>query len=304
VFLYRAKCPAKVNLSLSILGEDKETGYHFIDTAISKIDLYDELELTISKRAGLTLRIEWDGEFAGWEPIDPMENTLVKAYNAINEATNYRLPGMTARLVKRIPTGTGLGGASSDAGGFIKLVHFLATRTEALPKEAAEKISRMSKEELGKLGFGVGADVPAFLTNSTVRVRGFGEAVEPLELPGLKDYRLLLAIPRCRLSTKEMYAQVARERKRENHTVEFIAKWLSEGAEDALPLARNDFEEIAQRKSAEIAEALEALRQTSFPLVTISGSGSAVIALSREEMGLSQLNLPPGITASWHSFIG
>src|SRR5262245_60235479 len=90
---------AKINWSLRVIGK-RADGYHDIETLFQTISLHDELTIEDSDRLTLTCS---DRSI----PVDD-SNLVIRAARAI---------GVTARihLEKRIPTGGGLGGGSSDA---------------------------------------------------------------------------------------------------------------------------------------------------------------------------------------------
>ncbi len=302
VLVYRYKCPAKINLSLSILKRDEASGLHFLDSVIAKIDLYDELKLMVSQRSGLTLKIFKEvTDPIGTEALEK-ENTILKAYNKLNEELDYPLPGLSVELRKRIPVGTGLGGASSDAAGFIKLIYFLAKKTSALPEKVSTAITNLDSRKIEKIAFEVGADVPALLKDGTVRIRGFGEMVEKVSFPGLKEYRVVLAVPKIRFSTEEMYKNL-QSFSGFNCTVDFIENWGGQGIEQAFMVARNDFEEIAFSKSAEVKSIVNFLKSAEFPFVSLTGSGSAVYALEKQQNPLPVAFLPSGEPLTRHNFI-
>ncbi len=107
--------------------------------------------------------------------IVPLEsNTIYKAYKALNEHTgdldilNFFYKHKVV-VTKRIPSQAGLGGGSSDAAAFMRLV-----------KEVCNLI--ISTKELANLGSTIGADIPFFIYNyPSANVSGFGDIVEYYE---------------------------------------------------------------------------------------------------------------------------
>lgn len=101
-------------------------------------------------------------------------NTIYKAYKALNEHTgdldilNFFYKHKVV-VTKRIPSQAGLGGGSSDAAAFMRLV-----------KEVCNLM--LSTDELAKIGSTIGADLPFFIYNyPSANVSGFGEIVEPFD---------------------------------------------------------------------------------------------------------------------------
>ena len=301
--LFHIRCPAKVNLSLSVLERDEAAGMHFLDSVLAKIDLYDELSIRIEPVRRFEARFHWATRGPRPAAIAPAQNTMSRAYDLLDKALGNSLPGMSVTATNAIPAGAGLGGASSDAAGLIKLIRFLGTRTAALPTAAAVGLARMDARQLVEMASRVGADVPAFLCEGPVRVGGFGEEVTKLELPGLEDYRLLLVFPPQPLSTGEMYARIG-ESARHNHTAGFVERWTTSGPGKALRLAHNDFEEVARQALPIIGDVIDSLRAQRFPLVSLTGTGSAVFVLLKRDAAVEQLNLPREVRISGpHVFV-
>ena len=96
------------------------------------------------------------------------------------------LCGRRARciLTKRIPSGAGLGGGSSDAAAILRW----------------SGVSDLS------VAARLGADVPFCLVGGHARVRGIGEVLEPLETAGAQGTAFLLVAPRVHVSTPSVYA--------------------------------------------------------------------------------------------------
>src|SRR5437899_6334456 len=163
--------PAKINLSLKILGR-RDDGFHEIETLISPISLADKIDIEPQSR--------WI-DFSCDDPTVPSgdENLIVRAAKAFFERTKIS-GGVTIKLQKQIPHGAGLGGGSSDA----------ASVLSALNKLFETKLSR---EEMAKLGSTIGSDVSFFLFESAAVCRGRGEIVSPTKLK--KKFSILLLKP-------------------------------------------------------------------------------------------------------------
>lgn len=166
------KARAKANIFLKLIGFDKRS-YHLIKSRFILLDEpYDELILQDEKhKEGFELISDFTCE----------DNIIEKAYrllckqgykNELEELFKYK----SLKLVKNIPTCAGLGGGSSDAACFLKLIN----------KELHLKLSR---EKLTELGFFLGSDVAFFLSGfESANVSGCGEFVEEFEdeIPSLE----------------------------------------------------------------------------------------------------------------------
>ena len=163
--VYSIKAHAKVNIFLKITGH--KDGYHTLLSRFVRVeDLYDTIKFVPCECETFTIE--------GCEGISLASNTIYKAYKALNEQTgdldilNFFYKHKVV-VTKRIPSQAGLGGGSSDAAAFIRLV-----------KEVCNLI--LSTEELAKIGSTIGADLPFFIYNyPSANVSGFGEIVEAFE---------------------------------------------------------------------------------------------------------------------------
>lgn len=166
------KAYAKVNIFLKIVG--KRGNYHELLSRFVLVEnLYDEIEFGAKQRDD---KFELHGDFG----CALESNTIFKAYQAVQKAGYKKEVDefFTCRAIfvkKSIPSFAGLGGGSSDAGAFLKMLN----------KEA--KLNLTTKE-LAKIGLEVGADVPFFIHNfKSANVSGIGEEVvefceEPLHV--------------------------------------------------------------------------------------------------------------------------
>ncbi len=128
-------------------------------------------------------------------------NTVLKAHHALEKAAGRPLPARI-HLVKRIPPGSGMGGASSDA----------ATTLIALQ---ALYQSELHGIDLAPIAAEIGADVPFFLTGGRAVARGRGERLQPLPI---EPAWFAIAWPRVELSTAAVYrAWDEMDRDHENH---------------------------------------------------------------------------------------
>ena len=94
--------------------------------------------------------------------------------------------GVAIELTKRVPTGAGLGGGSSDA----------AATVLGLERLYGRQLSPAARR---RAAFAVGADVPFFFARAPAWVGGIGEVVEPV--PELVPVWLVLVFPGVFLST-------------------------------------------------------------------------------------------------------
>jgi len=163
--MYTIKAYAKVNIFLKITGH--KDGYHTLLSRFMRVEnLYDTITFVPCECKTFTIE--------GCQNVPLESNTIYKAYKALNDYTgdldilNFFYTHKVV-VTKRIPTQAGLGGGSSDAAAFMRLV-----------KEVCNLM--ISTEELAKIGSTIGADLPFFIYNyPSANVSGFGEIVEPFD---------------------------------------------------------------------------------------------------------------------------
>ena len=178
------KAYAKLNLSLKIVGR-REDGYHLLRSEMVKIDLCDEVGVSLSASDEPTVELTCSDKSL---PCD-RKNTAVKAAYGYMEAS-----GISCRaeidIRKNIPSGAGLGGASADAAAVLKAME--------------EKYSALGREKLTALAARIGADVPFALYGLHADVGGIGEKLRELESVGLA---MVLCKPERSLSTAAVFAR-------------------------------------------------------------------------------------------------
>jgi 4-diphosphocytidyl-2-C-methyl-D-erythritol kinase len=258
----RFRAPAKINLALQI-GPRRADGYHDLDTLFQGIDLADELEVRAGGK-GIALTVE--GEDAG----PPADNLVVRAARAfIAVADMDRETGIRVKLTKRIPSGAGLGGGSSDAAAMLRaLDHLFPDRVDPI--------------ELSELAAAIGSDVPFFLGGSPL-ARGLGRG-ERLELQSpLPKASGLLVMPPVTVATAEAYAALDRSRAKVRAPAQ-TSRWkVPRRWEEVATGATNDFQDVIAAQFPDVGRALEALGKTGPMCALLSGSGAACFALYRSK---------------------
>ncbi|WP_411825316.1 4-(cytidine 5'-diphospho)-2-C-methyl-D-erythritol kinase [Luteolibacter sp. AS25] len=244
--------PAKLNLSLKILGK-RPDGFHEIDTHMVKLHgLADELTITPSKKFTFTC----DDESL---PTGP-ENLVVKAVEALSKASGEKLK-YDIHLEKRIPHGAGLGGGSSNA----------ATTLLALNSQLEEPLNT---DQLHSLAAEIGSDVPFFLYDGAARCTGRGEIVEAL--PNPSDVKVVLFKPDFSVPTKDAYESCL--------DVEPLPGIRFTKQRFANIDLENDLEKAVFAKYRYLAELKDwLLHRRDTKAVLMSGSGSTIFALLHDK---------------------
>lgn len=256
----RVRCPAKINLGLWILGR-RPDGYHEIDTFLQAISLEDEITLERSA-PGIAL------ETGGLAISGPGPNIVARAWALLRETGALpRDAGVRARLVKRIPSGAGLGGGSSDAAGFLAGVD----RLFELGLDA---------ELLCSLAARLGSDVPFFLRGGLARATGRGEQVR--HLCPMAPFWVVLATPATAISTTWAYAQLKYRLTPEGTGARVLASAIAkrdlQGVANAMS---NAFEGVVLSHLPGIADLKRDLVSSGAMGALLSGSGSTVFGVSQ-----------------------
>ena len=181
---YKVFSNAKINIGLNVF-EKNEDGYHDIDSIMVPVTLADEMEIEIYNEFG-NLEIECSEKKI---PTDE-RNILYKTYKVFFENIETKELKIKVLLKKNIPSEAGLGGGSSNAAFFLKVLNEYSGNIYSL-------------EELEKISMRIGSDVPFFIKNKTARVGGKGEKIREVE-NNLED-GLILIKPEFGVSTKEAY---------------------------------------------------------------------------------------------------
>ncbi|BCS86491.1 4-diphosphocytidyl-2-C-methyl-D-erythritol kinase [Prevotella herbatica] len=255
---------AKINLGLNIVSK-RSDGYHNLETVFYPIPLYDALEIKYMDEK-FPSENDCDLKVTGNAiECDENNNLVVKAYNLIAE--DYKLPRVHAHLYKRIPSQAGLGGGSSDAAHMIKLLD--------------ERFRlNIGNAEMERYAAKLGADCAFFIGCEPCYATGIGDQLMPADGPkgNLNGYYLFLVKPDIAVSTKEAYANVA-PRTPEICCKEIVHKSIYTWKD----LLVNDFELSIFTNHPELSNIKNKLYEKGAVFAQMSGSGSSIYGLFKEE---------------------
>lgn len=253
------RAPAKVNLSLRILGR-RPDGYHDLDTVMQKLDLCDVVTLRLTDESGIVLRC-LDSDL----PED-RSNIVWRAAEAFLAACEWGKGGVDITLEKNIPVAAGLGGGSSDAGTVLVGLNRLLG-------------AGFTIEELIALARPLGADVPFFVTDyGAVRAEGIGDRM--IVVQSLKDCTVVLANPGFSVSTRWVYEKYALTMIDKDSKLYDCQKNLNH----VLPYAgNNDLERVTLSFYPEIEALKQKLLNEGASFVLMSGSGPTVFGIFPDE---------------------
>jgi len=269
--------PAKVNLSLRVLGE-REDGYHLIESVMVPLTLGDLVEVGFGGR-GIAIACS-DSNLPTGEG-----NLAWRAARAFLDATGFRR-GVRIGLGKAIPIAAGLGGGSSDAAAVLQGLNDLAGRP-------------LAPKALLRIAAGLGADVPFFLDPRPVLATGIGEILTPL--PPLPRTWFVLVNPGFPLSAGWVYGHVegALTSRGPRHKVRrFSRNWSNIGA-----CLFNDLEAAILPRFPVLVTLKERLIGLGAVGALVSGSGPTVFGVFREEEAARRALASLRKAASWRIFL-
>lgn len=249
---------AKLNLTLDVLGK-REDGYHDIKSVMQTISIRDDVEIDIETGKSWTLECSADGI-----PTDET-NLAWRAARVYCDAMRKDPGGIAIRILKRIPSGAGLGGGSADAAAVLR----------ALNRHYGEPLSILA---LAELGAQVGSDVPFCVLCGTAIAEGRGERLR--RLPDLPDCVFVVCKPEFSVSTPELYQKIDSVTipKRPDHMAMESALLASDIGKIA-DLIYNVFDPIVTAEHLEMNYIKSICNSYGALGMQMTGSGSAVYAI-------------------------
>jgi 4-diphosphocytidyl-2-C-methyl-D-erythritol kinase len=269
-YTHSIDCPPKINLYLRIVRR-REDGYHELETVFQSVSGGDKLYA----RAASNLRLSCT------DPEVPSDerNLVLKAALLLRS----RYPDATGQgaefyLVKRTPSGAGMGGGSVDAAAaLVLLAHLWGLE--------------LSPQELHTLGAELGSDVPFFFVGGTASAGGRGEVLRPTASAPLW---LVLLRPEISVSTPWAFRQWRPEACGGRSLDEFLEALASGDPQRVASALRNDLEPGVAAGTPEIAAARGWLEAQDLLGVCMTGSGSVVFGIARDEAQAREVALRAG----------
>ena len=210
--------PAKLNLFLHVTGR-RPDGLHNLQTLFQILDWGDSVFIKATNDGAITRRA---ADYA----VEAEQDLVIRAARLLREATGFK-GGAELEVRKHIPTGSGLGGGSSNAATVLCVLNWLWD-------------CGLGADALADLGLQLGADVPVFVRGHSAVATGVGEALEPVVL-GERYY--LLVTPRIHISTAQIFSDP--ELRRDSAEINLAAAQAGGGRNDCQPVACARFPELA-----------------------------------------------------------
>lgn len=249
---------AKINLCLNVKGR-RNDGYHELEMIMVPIDFYDTLEMIPAAETTLSNN-------RSYIPVNE-KNTVIKAIRVLRDRYGFDMQ-FDCRLQKHIPTRAGLAGGSADAAAAIRIMNRMLNLG-------------MSTQDMIDCARQVGADVPFCILSRPALVRGIGEVLLPFECS--PDFHILLVKPRRGVSTKEAFELCDSTEPVHPDCRKMCEALIAGSYRDVISSLGNSLEEAALQLVPEIRQVKEALTALGFDGVLMSGSGSTVFGITKDE---------------------
>jgi 4-diphosphocytidyl-2-C-methyl-D-erythritol kinase len=250
--LYDLAAPAKLNLFLHVIGR-RPDGYHLLQTVFRLIDLCDLLDIDTRSDGQIVRETDMVG-------VTHDDDLVVRAAKALQQHTGTKL-GAQIRVRKRIPSGAGLGGGSSDAACVLIALNRLWQ-------------TRLTRQALMQVGLGLGADVPFFIFGQSAFAEGIGEKLTALDLP---QQAYLVAQPAQHVPTQGIFQDPDLTR---NTDPVKIMDFSGRQIVTSLGFGRNDLQPIVLKRYAVVRQALDWLNKAEFSAngfkARMTGSGACL----------------------------
>lgn len=254
----------KINIGLRVTAR-RSDGYHDIETLFFPVSNYSDI-LEIIEADSVSMN--YYGTAYELPGNDIEKELCIKAYRLLQK--KFDLPPVGIYLYKNIPVGAGMGGGSSDAAWTLKGLNDLFSLN-------------LNDTELAEYAACLGSDCPFFIYGKPMYGSGRGEILEECTSPTIlqlnERYSIKTVAPGIHVSTAEAYASMIPDPsgKGLRHLLETLP------VEEWKDHITNDFEHTVFSKHPELAEIKSSLYDEGAVYASMSGSGSAVYGIFRNQ---------------------
>ena len=253
---------AKINLGLNVV-EKRLDGYHNLQTVFYPVPIMDALEIAPMSE-GFPSDVDCDLKVTNIHiEGDEQRNLVVRAYQLLKKDFPS-LPRIHTHLWKGIPTQAGMGGGSSDCAYMIRLLN----ETFDL---------QLTDEQMQQYAAQLGADCAFFIESVPCYAEGIGEQLEPISLD-LSGWYIGVVRPDIPVPTKEAFSRI-----HPHYPALNCREVVMQPVETWRDNLINDFEDSVFALHPEIGAVKEQLYKMGATYAAMSGSGSALFGLFKEE---------------------
>lgn len=257
---FKATAPAKINLTLDILGK-RPDGYHDVAMLMQSVSLADTVELTLTDTEDIAISCS--------DPAIPCDNRNIvyKCAEAFFKSTDIKNTGVSFYIEKVIPSEAGLAGGSADGAATLRLLNIAFD-------------AHLTDKELCEIAAKAGSDIPFCIVGGTRLATGTGTTLHKVR--SMPKCHIVIVKPEVSVSTREAYALAdSRTGAKFNYT-DFCKQLLYGGDLSGICSSlHNDFEEVLNLQ--DINEVKKIMYDCKALGAAMSGSGSAVFAIFRNE---------------------
>ncbi|XP_074295769.1 4-diphosphocytidyl-2-C-methyl-D-erythritol kinase, chloroplastic [Silene latifolia] len=252
--------PCKVNVFLRITRK-REDGFHDLASLFHVISLGDKIKFSLSPSK---TKDSLSTNVAG-VPLDD-RNLIIKALNLFRRKTGYD-KYFWIHLDKKVPTGAGLGGGSSNA---------------ATALWAANQFSGCiaTEKELQEWSSEIGSDISFFFSHGAAYCTGKGEVVKDIPPPIPLTTPMVLIKPPEACSTVQVYKRLQLDQTSKVDPLYLLEKISSEGISQDVCI--NDLESPAFQvlpSLRRLKQRIIAASRGQYDAVFMSGSGSTIVGI-------------------------
>lgn len=275
----------KINVGLRVVRK-RQDGYHDLETIFYPVyGLHDELEVTPSDAASYPngYSLQQEGIVVDC-PED--KNLIIKCLRMFREEFGDRIGCVDIRFRKNVPFGAGLGGGSSDA------AHMAIALNELFQLG-------LSREDLARRVARLGADCAFFIYNRPCFAEGIGDILSPIDFD-LTGLRLVMIKPEVGVSTREAYAGIVIKSDAKGMLNSVNSAAFRNGVYGELT---NDFEATVFAAHRELADIKKRLLDAGAIYAAMSGSGSTIFGLFKDDTECSSTSRLGGLDAEFAPMI-
>lgn len=250
------KAFAKINIALNVVGVSN--GYHNLDSVCTTVNKYDVIKVT--KRKDKKVLVTFLGKYA-FIPKNQEETNAYKAAKLFIDTFNTL--GCNVDVIRNIPSGSGMGGSSSDIVGVLVALKRLY-KIDAKLKPLADSL---------------GSDAGYLLTGGYARLKGRGDIVENIE-SNLKLYFVVI-YGKNGVNTKDCFSVYDNSSLtcEKSNISELVTAIKESNFESIYKNVKNELTNSAIAVNGEVLENINALKELSLSNVSMSGSGSTVFSI-------------------------
>ncbi|PEB16489.1 4-(cytidine 5'-diphospho)-2-C-methyl-D-erythritol kinase [Bacillus toyonensis] len=260
------KAPAKINLSLDVLGK-RQDGYHEVKMIMTTIDLADRLELM--ELAEDRIEILSHNRYVP----DDQRNLAYQAAKLLKEKFNVK-KGVSITIEKTIPVAAGLAGGSSDAAATLRGLNKLWNLG-------------LTIDELAELGSEIGSDVSFCVYGGTAIATGRGERIEHIKTP--PSCWVILAKPHIGVSTADVYGNLKLNRVTHPNVDKMVDVINAGDYRGICDTVGNVLEDVTFKMHPEVARIKAQMKRFGADAVLMSGSGPTVFGLVHHDSRMHRI---------------